>query len=82
MIINTEKQSLQDLKGNLKKVHLFAEKNCTKETCVKERGNHKTTKYFQIPLALRPRKKNYQKITYQKIENKKFTYYIYGLISE
>jgi phosphopantetheinyl transferase len=79
--ILTENQDLKNLKGNLKNIHIFTDECCTKEACVKERGNNKTTKYFQIPLTLRPKKRSYQKLISQKIESQKAIYYIYGLIS-
>jgi len=80
--ILTEKQELENIKGNLKKIHLFSEQKCTKKTFLKERGNNKTTKYLQIPMTLRPRKKIYKTLTYQKIESPKATCYIYGLITK
>lgn len=76
----TESQDFKNIKGNMKNIHFFSENKCTKEACLKERGNNKTTKYVEIPLTLRPRKKNYQKLSYQRIESPKDTYYIYGLM--
>lgn len=76
-----KKQELKDLKGHMKKVHFFAENKCIIKACLKEKGNNKTTKYFQIPMTLRPRKNLYSKLTYQRIEAPKANYYIYGLMN-
>jgi hypothetical protein len=79
--ISLTKNELQSLKGHLKKVHIFARNLCTKEECIKTRGNKNTTKYLPIPLTLKPKRKNYKRLTYQKIETPKEIFYIYGLKS-
>ena len=73
-------RELINLKGKMKKVRIFAKKRCLKKEYIKERGNKNTTKYIPIPVELRPRRKNYKKLTYKKIEHPQGLFYIYGLL--
>jgi len=78
--IELSKKELLNLKGKMKKIRIFSKENCLKKEYIKERGNNNTTKYISIPLNYRPKKRNYKKITYCKIEEPKNLFYIYGLV--
>ncbi|OGJ21282.1 hypothetical protein A3K73_05515 [Candidatus Pacearchaeota archaeon RBG_13_36_9] len=66
------------LKNGFRNVCLFSPELCKKEARIIERGREKSTKYFEIPFNLRFRKKKaYEKISYQKLENHSKIFYIY-----
>ena len=66
------------LKSNLKNVHLFQENSFNGKSRVVERGIGGGAKYFEIPLALKSRKKNrFSSISYQKILLEDKIYYIF-----
>jgi len=66
------------LKNGFRNVCLFCPELCEKEARIIERGRERSTKYFEIPFNLRFRKKKiYEKISYQKLENNSKVFYIY-----
>jgi DNA-binding Xre family transcriptional regulator len=79
--IEITKNELLHLKGEMKKIRFFSRKLCSTKECVKERGNGNTTKYIPIPIDLRPRRKNYKKLTCRKLEFPQGRFYIYGLLT-
>ncbi len=73
-----EKEEALALKNAIKNIHFFSPNLCTKEAKIIERGRQSSTKYFKIPFSLRFRKKkSYDKISYQKLENHSKIFYIY-----
>ena len=66
------------LKNAINNVFIFSENLFLNEANIIERGNKKSTKYFDIPFSLRFRKKkDYNEISYIKLENHTKTFYIY-----
>lgn len=73
-----EKEEVLSLKNAINNINLFAENLCNAEAGLITRGKHGVTKYFEIPFNMRfRRKKEYEKILYQKIETSTKIFYIY-----
>lgn len=75
-------EEVSKLKGHMKNLHLFTSDLCTQDSKINTRGINGVTKYFKIPLSIRPRKKYEGKLTYQKIETPSKIFYIYTIKKE
>ena len=73
-----EEESLK-LQGHLKKVYVFTSNLCNIKTQINSRGNKGVTKYFRIPLEIRPRKKQNGVLASQRIESSSKVFYIYTI---
>ena len=80
--ISLDLEEYESLKGHLKNIWMFSSKLCLHESIVNTKGNKGVTKYFKIPLAIRPRKKPEGELNYQKIETTGKTFYIYTIKKE
>ena len=70
---------IKNLKGHMKKIHLFSSDLCDKESYINNRGNKGVTKYFKVPLNIRPRKKQTGSQDCQKLDTPTKTFYIYTI---
>ena len=72
----SEEESRQ-LKNHVTNIHMFSSDLCIHDSKIIQRGNKGGAKYFVIPLSLKSRKKKrYNKISYQKIENKDKVFFV------
>ncbi len=68
----------RQLKNHTKNTHIFSLDLCQNNSRIIQRGAKRGAKYFVIPLSLKSRKKKkYNKISYQKIENKNKVAFVY-----
>lgn len=68
---------VSQLRNHFKNVHLFSADSCIFPTRIIQRGHNGGAKYFSIPLSLKSRKKkNFSKVSYQKLEIGNKIYYI------
>jgi hypothetical protein len=75
-----EEYEVIELRNALRNVNIFSANLFNKEVEIMKRGKSGVTKYFEVPLDLRFRKKkNYEKIFYQKIETPTKVFYIYTI---
>lgn len=73
-----DQDELKHLYGNRKNIHIFSSNNFKNSTKILERGNHKGTKYFVIPMQMKNKHKvRPQKIMYQRIETPDETMFVY-----
>lgn len=73
-----EKEEVLSLKNAIKNINLFTEHLCNTEAKIITRGKSGVTKYFEIPFILRFRKKKeYQTLSYHKVETSSKIFYIY-----
>jgi len=71
-------EEAKSLKNAFRNVYVFSPILCTKEVRIIERGRNNSSKYFEIPFNLRfKKKKTYDTLTYQKLENYSKVFYIY-----
>ena len=69
-------ESLQ-LKGHIKKIHIFSEDVADIKTNLSQRGKNEATKYFLIPRELRYNIKFTDKVKCQKLETESKMVFIY-----
>jgi len=72
-------KEFENLKGNLKEIHLFSSELCAHPAEINTRGNHGVTKYAKIPLSIRPKKKPLGELKYLKIKTPSKEYFIYSI---
>lgn len=80
-ILIDENEAL-NLKGHLKRIHVFSSNLCTNFSSINVRGNKGVTKYFKIPLSIRSRKRPIGMLIYQKLETATKIFYIYTVQKE